>query len=162
MRPKSGRTQVNPKSLANLRPPKKGEPSRNPLGRNISPVTARIRKMTAEELTEICTFLLDSNIYALKQIVLEAQGPDKQGNPLSEFSSLKVWIAQVAMKGIARGDYSALDCILNRVVGKVTTSVHVSAPDGGPIRARILAMTPEQCQSEIDRLQKIQDVAGND
>lgn len=144
------------KSLANLRPPKKGE-VRNPNGHNRSPVEMRMRKMAEGEIAEIGTLILDQNITALQEIIDDARGPGGKGNPDSKHSALKVWMAMIAVKGITKGDPYMLDAILNRVVGKVASKMILTGKDGGPIESvsTVVELTAEERRAQIAQYQKM-------
>lgn len=158
-RPRKGR--VNPKSIANLMPPPKKGEVRNPLGIN-NPVQTKMRALSMPDIAEIGTLILDQNVADLQAIVDDARGPDKTGNPDSKHSALKVWMATIAMRGIAKGDHYALDTILNRVVGRVATRIEPVRPTGEEdvlpppvVQAAILddILSPDERRAEIKRYQ---------
>ncbi len=94
---------------------KKGQ-SGNPLGGKLhNPELRAIKKLTAIEVAEVGSLLLDGNLAALKAV---AKDPNA--------TVLKVMIASVAVRTISKGDYGALDTILNRLVGKVPNTVAVT------------------------------------
>lgn len=107
--------KISPKSLANLKPPKKGE-VRNPDGGWVSSnsVYRAIQRLAKEEIAEIGSYILERNFVALEAIIEEVKN-----NPDSKRSALQAWMATVAVRGIKTGDPYALDALLNRIVGKV-------------------------------------------
>ena len=103
---------------------KKGQ-SGNPRGAQLHDQTAKqIRKLTSEEVREVATLILDNNLPGLQAIARDKTA-----------SVLKVWIASIAAKGIQKGDPSALDKILERLIGKVKQDVSLSDPNGNPLVA---------------------------
>lgn len=150
-----GRKQVNPNSLANQRPPKKGE-IRNPNGSN-GGALAPLRKLIIPEIAAIGTLILDQNVAGLQEIITDAGlGKGQQLNPKSSHSALKVWMATVAMRGIAKGDPYALDTLLNRIVGKVPNKLQAIGPDGGELTpATVPGMSSEDRRTEIAHYQKL-------
>lgn len=72
----------------------------------------KIRRMTHEEIADIGQLIVTSNLQKLKEI---RESPDS--------NALSVWMSSIAVKGITTGDHSALDVILNRIVGKVKETV---------------------------------------
>lgn len=136
---------------------KKGQ-SGNPLGRSLAdPHLRAIARLTAAEVAEIGTLVVSENISKLKTIIQDAKE-----NPDSKHSGLKVWIATVAIKGISRGDAHALDTLLNRLVGRVKQEIEVSGKDGGPIRQKVEAMTPEERKAELRELRRLRKEAGDE
>ena len=80
----------------------------NPLGAGAhDPVLRAIRRLSRSQISEIGTLLLDNNHDSLKAII-----DDKNT------SVLKLMIASVANRVIAKGDHGALATILEQVAGK--------------------------------------------
>ena len=74
----------------------------NPIGANAHNKEKKaIKKLTEDELVDSMTYVL-------------------QGGKLGE------WLSAVVEKGIERGDMSALNALLDRVVGKVKDKVHMT------------------------------------
>lgn len=117
--------RVSPKSLANLTPRKKGQPSLNPLGPNVNGGSElqKIRRLSGGEIAAVGALILDKNVLKLKEIV-----DDAKSNPESKHSVLKVWMATTALRGINKGDPHALDALLNRIVGRVRHEVELLPP----------------------------------
>lgn len=143
----------NPNSLANLRPARKGEPTRNPSGGH-NGALMRIRRLAPVEVAEIGSMILEQNVYELKQIVDDARGEDKEGNPNSKHSALKVWVATIALRGILKGDPYALDALLTRIMGKP-----FGAPSPEETNSPALGgkppITPEERDAKIAQYQKL-------
>lgn len=121
---------MSPKQLANLKPARKGEPSRNPEGGRLhDPVKKALKRMTEEQIAEVGTLLLESKVSELTRM---AKDPNT--------TVLKAMLAAVAAKAITTGDQSKLGMILDRIAGPVTQRFdHTSkggrlpAPMSGPI-----------------------------
>ncbi len=105
---------VTKKQLKNLKPIKKGE-IRNPLGgRAHNPVMKAFKSLTEAEMMEIGTLVLKGSLTELKAIK----------NNQENTSVLKAMLAGVAIRTIEKGDPTALDVLLNRLIGKVRENVH--------------------------------------
>lgn len=120
---------------------KKGQ-SGNPGGVPADPVLKAIKRMTAHEVAEIGTLLLEGNLAALEKA---AKAPDS--------SVLKVMLASVAAKAIKKGDHTALDTLLNRFIGKVPNPVELTGSGGSPL-AMYLAMSQVERQALIRDYEK--------
>lgn len=119
--------KMNPNSLKNLKPGSGPGDIRNPKGIHSSEL-GRVSALTNQSILEIGTFVLEQNVRMLKDIIEDSRGPDGLGNPKSKHGALKVWMAQVALRGITKGDYYALDVFLNRIVGKPRPPEPAPAP----------------------------------
>lgn len=142
----STKKQRHPNSLKNLESCKfkKGQ-SGNPLGgQKHNPELRAIRRMTKTEVAEVGAMVLDKNIVGLQEIAK---------NPTS--SALKVWMASVAVKGIQRGDMTALNGLLDRLVGKADQAIQLTGADGGPLDHQITALTYEQKLARLAELQEM-------
>ncbi len=96
---------------------KKGK-SGNPLGGKLhNPVRRAIKKLTQDQISEIGSFILSNNKEKLNEIVQD-----------KDASILKVWICSIAGNAIKKGDASALNTLLDRIVGKVTDKIEVKVP----------------------------------
>lgn len=98
-----------------------------------------IQDLTSNQLIQIATLLTTQNLAALQAV---AKDPSA--------SVLKVWFASVAAKAIAKGDMQALNALLDRIVGKVTTPLEVTATK--------LPDEPEKSTEE--RLARIRELEG--
>lgn len=99
------------------KPPKKNQfkkgQSGNPLGAKLHSAELKaIKKLTQDEVAMVGQLILDRNLIELMEIK-----NDKSA------SVLKVWFAAIAVKAITKGDASALDTILNRIIGKTKETI---------------------------------------
>lgn len=132
--------------------------SGNPTGsKPQSQIATAIKRLTAAEVAEIGTIIVSKNIPKLREILRDAKT-----NPNSKHSILKVWIAQVAFKGLTKGDPHALDVLLNRLIGKVKDQIELTGQNGGPVRQIVGAMTQEERLAELKILRKNRKDAGED
>lgn len=123
------RPRPTAKSLLNLKKIKKGQVL-NPLGAGAhNPELRAIRRLTAIELAEVASLILDKDLKGLEQLIKDAQLPE------CGISGLKVWIATIAAKGIKAGDSTRLDAILNRVVGKPKDHISMKILNKGSLSA---------------------------
>lgn len=141
---------VTKKQLANLRPIKKGQVL-NPLGAGAhDPELRALKRLTAHEVAEIGSMIVQRNLPALQQIIKESKDLD------SKHSALKVWMATIAIKGISKGDSHALDTLLNRITGRVKEKIELTGADGGPVLHKDLTETQlkERAASMLARMAK--------
>jgi hypothetical protein len=101
---------------------KKGQSGNPNGGRAHDQEAKKIKKLTSSELQEVMNLVIKNDLDALQAIV-----KDKSN------SVLKVWIASIAVKGIQKGDGSALDKLLERMVGKVRQDMAFSDTEGNPL-----------------------------
>lgn len=135
------------KSLLNLKPFKKGQVA-NPIGaRAQNPELRALKHLTNGELVEVGSYILENNIPALKEIIKEGEK-----NPESKTSALKMWMANVALKGFQKGDGSALDIFLNRIVGKVKDNIQVNTTVNRP---QVVIMLPAKDLKSVEVLPDI-------
>lgn len=91
---------------------KKGQ-SGNPQGARLhDPVARAIKNLTKAELVEVGNLVIKNDIVELRKLVKS-----------KDASVLKVWIANVCLRGIERGDVAALDVLLNRLIGRVKEDI---------------------------------------
>lgn len=148
---KKPRRPPSAKSLANLKPFKKGVCA-NPLGARLAnPELRALKHLTNGELVEVGSYILENNIPALKEIIKEGEK-----NPESKTSALKMWMANVALKGYQKGDGSALDIFLNRIVGKVKDNIQVNTIGNRP---QVVIMLPAKDPKSVDVLPDIDTTA---
>jgi hypothetical protein len=94
---------------------KKGNKA-NPLGAGAHNKELKsIRRLSQEDIAEIGNLILEGNLDKLKEV---------RSNPAS--TVLKVWICSVAINAINKGDPSALNVLLDRIVGKVKDNISLS------------------------------------
>lgn len=131
------------RSLANLRPVKKGEPSRNPKGRQIeNPEMKKIKNLTREELVEVGSLVLKGSVDELRAIAKDGKA-----------TALKCMVAAVAVRTISKGDPQALDALLNRLIGKVKEHIEVDGLNLGT--QQVVIMLPPK-QEQIKDVQPVQ------
>lgn len=109
----------HPNSLKNLKPQRKGEPSINPGGRPPDALNAAMKKLTKQELEDVASMIIKGSIADLEILMKNKQT-----------TVLKAMIAGVAIKTIKSGDSSALNALLDRLVGKVKDHLHHSGSTG--------------------------------
>jgi hypothetical protein len=106
----------SPKQLANLKPIKKGE-VRNPLGgKTQNPALRALRKLTIKEYSEVIELALTSNVAALKDIIKHP-----------ETSAIQVGVAMALIKAINAGDWTIIEAIAARIVGKLPDRLEVTS-----------------------------------
>lgn len=96
---------------------KKGE-VRNPKGIggvNHNPLIKALRKVTLESYREIVELVLTSDVQAIKKI---AENPKSTG--------LQVGIAVAFLKAIKNGDYTVIERIAERIVGKIPDEIKIA------------------------------------
>lgn len=145
VRVKTGR-KPNAKSLANLRPVKKGE-VRNPLGAGAQPhnkIKTALRKMTTEQVQEIAAAVVGNNLQNMQAI------RDDPDTPV-----LKVWIASIALQGIRDGNMTSLNMLLDRIIGRSREHIVLTGDNNNPIRVAAQQMTHEERVAELARLRSI-------
>lgn len=126
---------VSKKSLANLKPPVKGE-IRNPEGgRAHNKELKAVKKLTNIEVHEVMDLVLKNGLQAVNDI---ANDPNS--------STLKIWIASIVDKGIKKGDPAALNILLDRTIGKVKETLTVT------IDAEIAALKPDELESRTVKM----------
>lgn len=109
--------KMSPKQLANLRPPiKKGE-VRNPNGaKTHKGPKSMFLKLTKEMFAEMINAVTNGTVADLKAI---AENP--------ESTALQVALATSMVKMINKGDYTQLELMLQRVIGKVRDELDVTS-----------------------------------
>lgn len=113
--------------------------SGNPLGSSVrQQVSSKMKRLTAEQLAEVGSLILDGNCEDLAKLALDREAP-----------VLKVWFASVAVKAIAKGDAQSLNILLDRIVGKVKGEISISTGDG-PLP--LAHMSDDDIEAEFKRL----------
>ncbi len=132
---------VSKKSIANLRPAKKGE-IRNPKGAGAhkKKLPTHLQELCIEDLKEVGKLILKQDVPALNAIIREKKA-----------SVLKVWTATIAIKAIQKGDYGAWNALLDRFIGKVPT--RIVDKDGGnlalsSLQPQVVVMLPPKDKIE--------------
>lgn len=89
----------------------------NPHGRSgKNPEVTIVRRLTALELAEIGSDLLNENVEGLKEVVRKGEEPN------SNISALKYILARALVKATGKDDLEIVERILNRVVGPIKIS----------------------------------------
>lgn len=114
-----------------------------------SPIKTTIKRLTETEVAEAVFLIIDQDKDGLERI-----------RDSKKHSSLEVWIASIALKGIQKGDMSGLDGLLNRAIGKVKDKVELTGKDGGAID--IHSMSAEERKAQLAAFRKMRELAGND
>lgn len=124
----------NPSSLKPIQP---GE-VRNPKGgsRKAS-LKKALGQLSKQEMEEVGKLILSGKLRKLEAIVKDA-GKDGKKNQ----SVLKTLFASVAIKAISKGDYNALNMLLDRLIGKVPAPVQLTNPDGS-LRPQVILTLPD-------------------
>lgn len=112
------------KRMNNLKPFKKGNKA-NPIGAKAhNGLKAQLKKLTTQELSKMIELVMTKSVLDLQKI---AQDPRE--------IALKVGIASAMVRMINKGDFDALEKMLQRVVGKVKDEVdlnHNGIPQAPP------------------------------
>ncbi len=87
----------------------------NPNGRPPDALNAAMKKLTKNELEDIATLIIKGDYKSLKKVAADENQ-----------SALKVMIAAVCVGIVNEQDMSALDKLLNRLIGKVKETVEVN------------------------------------
>jgi hypothetical protein len=111
-----GRKLVKPsaKSLANLKPCKKGE-IRNPEGaRSHNKALQALRKFGQKEYSDIIEYALTNNLKALHKVIKDP-----------ETSAIKVGVAKALLNAINFSDWNIINQIAERLVGKPAQKIEL-------------------------------------
>lgn len=99
----------------NLKPWKKGQ-SGNPKGAALhDPLIKAIRRLSRAQIAEMGTLVLECNWEKIQEIAKDPNTP-----------ALKMMMASVVGKAIAKGDAHAMAIVLEQIVGKVKEKVEHS------------------------------------
>lgn len=122
--------RMSKKSLANLRPIKKGQVL-NPLGAGAhNPEKKKLARLTTEELVEVGTVVVCGSEEDLKAI-------RRDGTK----SVLQHWIAAIAQKAIKDSSVSILDQLMNRLIGPVEQRFnHKGIPPSAGINPTVIVL----------------------
>lgn len=61
-------------------------------------------------------------------------------------------IIALCLKSGNRGDVTAFNCLIERIAGKVKTTVQISGPEGAPIEVRVANMTEAEVEKRYQEL----------
>lgn len=112
-----------------------------------------VKNLSADQVAEIGSLLITCDHETIKSIVEEKP---------EDLSIIQLWIANVAVKGFERGDPYALNALLDRIVGKTKDHLVVHGSGTDPLRIAFEKMTAEEQITEIERLRRNREIAGND
>lgn len=111
----------------------------NPLGGGAhNQDVKQLRKLTADELEQVISLVVHGKLDELQAIAR-----DKDANVL------KIWIASIAVKAIQKGDPTALNALLDRVIGKVKDRVHFSGNANPESNVQIVVSLPKNGSEEV-------------
>lgn len=110
--------------------------SGNPLGARLhNPALKAVRRLTQIEIEEVGALVLDGDLERLQAIMKDTTA-----------SALKVLIASCMIKAISKGDASAMNVILDRMVGRVKQVVQVDMSESAK------KLNDEQLLGEVQRI----------
>lgn len=117
---------------------KKGQ-SGNPLGGKLhNPAVKALRKITLESFRESIELVMTGNVAELQALV---KAPDTPG--------VQVAIASAFLKAIRDGDYSIVERLAERIVGKIPDELNVKS-----INANLhTELDPEKVKAALEKLQ---------
>lgn len=140
----TGSTKARPrptaKSLANLRPAKKGEPSRNPNGARLhNPLTRALQRTTKDSYCEALSISFESQEDELRAYVSNPETP-----------MLKKFVAQAMLKAFEKNDFHFVKDIADRLIGKVGETMTINQTGtGGAITAQIAIMSDADVKARL-------------
>lgn len=102
------RKGFNAKSLTNLKPRKKGDPSPNPLGAPPKFLRAPMRNLVAHDLTQVYNLMLHNEVETLREFSKEE----------GRFSGLQISVMRAFLRCVDSGDLYSLDAFLSRVAAR--------------------------------------------
>lgn len=117
--------------------------SGNPAGRPPNPIPDALKKLTKQSLRRTIRIIVKGNIDNVKAILK---------NPKS--SALEVLVAASWLKAIERGDYSAAEHIIQRVIGKIPDRLVVESNNvnhnlSGEVNEKKVREALERIEKEI-------------
>jgi hypothetical protein len=121
---------------------KKGETG-NPHGRPpISPVQRALKNLTIDTYREVIELVLKGNLKELKAMI---EDPNT--------SAVQVGVATAFMTAIKKGDYSVMERIAERIVGKIPDVVQVNATTNNKTALTISAFDAVKLKAELVKLE---------
>lgn len=144
--------KVNPNSLKNLIPAKKGE-VKNPLGgHSHDPYKRALKKLTEERFQEVISLALQGDLSALEAYYKNPDSP-----------ALQAGVAQVVYKACKEGDWSMIKTILESIIGTKPIEINHSGSIGlqvfksrDQLEQEIKQLTEKQ--AELSKYTEIKDV----
>lgn len=124
--------------------------TRNPKGSSDKARSlGKLRRLTNEQVSEIGTLVLEGNRQALVDIKND-----------KDATVLQVWMADLIVASMRKGDPAAFRAILDRICGKPRESIAISGDDKQPLHIRV--MTDEEKIARADALAAARRVTGDD
>lgn len=118
------------------RPFQKGQ-SGNPLGGKLhNPEIKKIKQLTEKELIDVASFVLASTVGQIKERMKDPKTSVLQGMVLG-----------LALKSMTKGDSSAFNALMDRLLGKVKENFNFSGTVGGTSKV-ILTMPSNGSEAE--------------
>ena len=118
------KSQLRPKMIEKMfRPGQSGNPKGRP---KLTPEQRELRKLTIETYKEVIELVLTGNLKELKEMAEDPSTP-----------AIQVGIAMSFMKAIKAGDYTVIERIAERIVGKIPDLVHVTSQNNTNINTKV-------------------------
>ena|SRR5665213_438697 len=112
-------------------------------GRAHNPAIKALRKLTVESYREIIELILSNNVAAVKAI---AEDPNT--------TALQVGIAVAFLKAIKNGDYTVIERIAERIVGKIPDVVHINSQNNSNVNAEIKVIDRQALKAAYNKLEE--------
>ncbi len=122
---------------------KKGKSGNPSGGRAHNPATKALRKLTIETYREVIQLVLDGKVQDLKDMAEHSDTP-----------AIQVGIAVAFLKAIKNGDYSVIERIAERIVGRIPEVVTVNQNTNMAINASIKVIDKVALKAAMDELEK--------
>lgn len=97
----------------------------------------KLREMGNQDVVDLVKLIVNSPLSKLEDVLKDAKSDGTKSH-----SALVTLIASVTIKGIAKGDHSALTMLLDRAVGKVPAPIQLTSPDGS-MRPQVFLELPD-------------------
>lgn len=138
------RPRPSARSIANLKPTKKGEPSRNPLGAKLhNPLTRALKRVTQDSYCEALSIAFERQEDELEKFV---------NNP--ETPMLQKFVAKAMLSAFKRGDFAFVERIADRLIGKVSENMVINQTGAGNVVAQIAVMSDAEIKSRVAKLKE--------
>lgn len=122
---------------------KKGETG-NPHGRPpISPIQRALRNLTLDTYREVIELVLTGNVEAVRAMIQDPKTP-----------AIQVGVATAFMKAIKDGDYTVIERIAERIVGKIPDVVNVNAINNSKVAVTVSTLDPSKLKEAWKKLQE--------
>lgn len=124
----------DPPVHSRFKPGQSGNPTGKPKD---SPELRKLKNLTKQELVDVATMVVKGNLPDLKDIARDPTAP-----------VVRVMLAAVCIKIIQKGDMSALNILLDRLVGKVKDELYLTT-DNPPQIIVTLPSNGREAKGEI-------------